>query len=93
MKMLKPRTRPSAEEALRAVANHAPSLPPVRLEISDRPTTLNLRMRESTVAALLAEAKARGVTMKQLVAAGIQALGIEVAPADLQDRTPRRKTV
>ena len=93
MKTLKPRARPSAEEALCAVASHAPSLPPVRLEVSDRPTTLNLRMRESTVAALLAEAKARGVTMKQLVAAGIQALGIEVAPADLQDRTPRRKTV
>ena len=49
MKTLKPRPRPSAEEALQAVASHAPSLPPVRLEIPDRPTTLNLRMRQSTV--------------------------------------------
>ncbi len=93
MKTLKPRARPSAEETLRAVADHAPSLPPVRLEIPDRPTTLNLRMRQSTVTALLAAAKARGVTMKQLVAEGIQSLGIEVAPADLEDRTPRRKNV
>ena len=93
MKTLKPRTRPSAEEALQAVADHAPSLPPVRLAIPDRPTTLNLRMRQSTVTALLAAAKVRGVTMKQLIAEGIQSLGIEVAQADLEDRTPRRKDV
>jgi hypothetical protein len=93
MKALKPRPRPSAEEALQAVAKHAPSLPPMQLEMPDRPTTLNLRMRQSTVAALTAAAKARGMTMKQLVAAGIQSVGIEVAPADLEDRTPRRKDV
>jgi hypothetical protein len=93
MRTLKPRARPSAEEALQAVANHAPSLPPVRIAILDRPTTLNLRMRQSTVTALLAAAKARGVTMKQLIAEGIRSLGIEVAPADLEDRTPRRKDV
>jgi hypothetical protein len=50
-------------------------------------------MRQSTVAALTAAAKARGLTLKQLVAEGIQAIGIEVAPADLEDRTPRRKHV
>jgi len=50
-------------------------------------------MRHSTVAALSAAAKARGVTMKQLVAEGIQALGIQVSPIDLEDRTPRRKDV
>ena len=93
MKALKPRTRPSAEEALQAVAKHAPSLPPMQLGMPDRPTTLNLRMRQSTVAALTAAAKARGMTMKQLVAAGIQSVGIEVAPEDLEDRTPRRKGV
>ena len=93
MKALKPRARPTAEEALQAVASHAPSLPPVRLEIPDRPTTLNLRMRQSTVSALTVAAKARGLTMKQLVAQGIQSIGIEVAPADLEDRTPRRKDV
>ena len=65
----------------------------MQAEAPDRPTTLNLRMRQSTVAALTAAAKARGLTMKQLVAEGIQALGIEVAPADLEDRTPRRKHV
>ena len=93
MKTLKPRTRPSAEEALRAVASAAPTLPPVQLNTVDRPTTLNLRVRRSTIAALTAAAKARGVTMKQLVAEGMQAIGVEVAQADLEDRTPRRKGV
>ena len=93
MKTLKPRQRPTAEQTLQAVAAHAPSLPPVRIETPDRPTTLNLRMRQSTVAALFTAAKERGVTMKQLVAEGIQALGIHVAQADLEDRTPRRKDV
>jgi hypothetical protein len=50
-------------------------------------------MRQSTVTTLMAAAKARGVTMKQLVAEGLQSIGIEVAPADLEDRTPRRKDV
>jgi hypothetical protein len=93
MKALKPRTRPSAEETLRAVAVHAPSLPPMQLDVADRPTTLNLRMRQSTVSALTAAAKTRGVTMKQLIAEGLQSIGIDVAPSDLEDRTPRRKGV
>ena len=93
MKTLKPRARPSAEEALRAVAAHAPSLPPVQIATQDRPTTLNLRMRQSTVAAITAEARKRGLTIKQVVAEGLRAIGVQVAAADLEDRTPRRKDV
>jgi hypothetical protein len=93
MKALKPRARLSAEEALRAVASHAPSLPPVQLATQDKPTTLNLRMRQSTVSAITAEAKGRGLTIKQVVAEGLRAIGVQVAAADLEDRTPRRKDV
>jgi hypothetical protein len=93
MKTLKPRARPLAEEALRAVAAHAPSLPPVQMTTQDRPTTLNLRMRQSTVAAITAEARSRGLTIKQVVAEGLRAIGVQVAAADLEDRTPRRKDV
>ena len=94
MKNLKPRTaRPSADEALRAVAAQAPSLPPARMEVSDGPTTLNLRFRRSTVAAIAAASAERGMTMKQLIAEGVRSLGIPVAQADLEDRTPRRKDV
>lgn len=93
MKSLKPRTtpRPSAQEALRIATAQAPSLPPTRIEPEDRPTTLNLRLRSSTVLALTARAKAEGLTQKQLVCRALAASGIVVAPADLEDRTPRRR--
>jgi hypothetical protein len=90
---LKPRARPSAIEALQVVATQTPTLPPTALERLDRPTTLNLRLRESTVDAITREAKARGLTIKQLMMAGARSLGVPVAPADLEDRTPRRKGV
>jgi hypothetical protein len=92
MKPLKPRqgARPSAEEALRITALQAPSLPPAQIA-SDRPTTLNLRLRSTTVAALTARARAEGLTQKQVVCRALAAAGIAVAPADLEDRTPRRR--
>jgi len=94
MKMLKPRpsTRPSAGEALRIAAVQAPSLPPTRTALTDRPTTLNLRLRNSTVAAITAIARERGLTQKQLVCRALAAAGIAVAAADLEDRTPRRRS-
>jgi hypothetical protein len=93
MKTLKPRasTRPSAEEALRITAAQAQSLPPAQLASVDRPTTLNLRLRESTVASLTARAKPEGLTQKLLLCRALAAAGIAVAPADLEDRTPRRR--
>ena len=57
----------------------------------DRPTTLNLRVRSSTIDALMAAARERGLTMKQVVCQALADAGIAVAPADLEDRTPRRK--
>lgn len=93
MKNLKPRSsgRPSAEEALRIAAVQAPSLPPAQMVPDDRPTTLNLRLRNSTVQALTARAKAEGLTQKQVVCQALAASGLSVAPADLEDRTPRRR--
>jgi hypothetical protein len=57
----------------------------------DAPTTLNLRVRTSTIEALTVTAKERGLTMKQVVCHALQAAGVAVAPADLEDRTPRRR--
>ena len=94
MKNLKPRSvRPSAEAALRAVAAQAPMLPPTTMEKTDRPTTLNLRFRRSTVDAIAAAARERAVTMKQLIALSLHTQGVAVAEADLEDRTPRRRDV
>lgn len=94
-KGLKPRpARPSTEEAIRLGAETEPTLPPAvgrsPLAAEDRSTTLNLRLREGTVAALGRKAKAEGMTMKQVVAHALVAFGVEIVPDDLEDRTPRR---
>lgn len=94
MKTLKPRasTRPTATEALRIAAVQAPSLPPTRVALEDYPTTLNLRLRSSTVAALAEHAREHGLTQKQVVCRALAAAGISVTAADLEDRTPRRRS-
>lgn len=53
-------------------------------------TTLNLRVRVSTVQAIMAEAKKQGLTQKQLICLALSRCGVGVADADLEDRTPRR---
>ncbi len=95
--ILKPR-RTSPDEALAIAADTAPQQPPAQVrqterggEGADTPTTLNLRMRRSTVYAIEAAAKAQSLTMKQVVAHALRAAGVLIAEADLEDRTPRRK--
>jgi len=93
VKTLKPRvggSRPSADDALRVAREAAPSLPPATVADRDSPTTLNLRMRLSTVTGLTKAAQERGLTIKQIVAQALAEAGLPVAPADLEDRTPRR---
>ena len=99
---LKPR-RPSPDEALAIAASTAPQQPPTQVQQvelpkpativapSDIPTTLNLRMRRSSVMAVEAAAKAKGMTMKQVIGHALKAAGVPIAEADLEDRTPRRK--
>jgi hypothetical protein len=93
MKALLKSRRPSPAEALAIATNTAPEQPPARMDIdaSDPTTTLNLRVRTSTVRALSDAAKNRGLTMKQVVSQALQAANVEVAAADLEDRTPRRR--
>ena len=93
MRTLKPRTtaRPTAAEALRIATVQAPLLPPTRAVLADRSTTLNLRLRMSTVEAITAEARQRGLTQKQLVCQALAAAGVAITPSDLEDRTPRRR--
>ncbi len=91
---LKPRSataRPSAEDALAIARTIAPSQPPAQVTDIDRPATLNLRFRSSTVAALTARAKERGLTLKQVVSHALADAGVAVAEADMEDRTPRRR--
>lgn len=85
--------RPSPVEALAIATSAAPMQPPAQMSGAglDAPTTLNLRVRTSTVAALVEAARTQGFTMKQVVCQALEAAGVAVAPADLEDRTPRRK--
>jgi hypothetical protein len=92
MKNLKPRARPSADEALAIATRTAPHQPPAQVSEADRLTTLNMRLRETSINAILSTAKSRGLTMKQLVAHALADTGVPIAPADLEDRTPRRRT-
>lgn len=91
MKNLKTRSRPSPAEALAVAAQTAPSQPPAQMTTSDKLTTLNMRLRGTTVSAIVATAKARQVTIKQVVAQALVDAGVAVAAADLEDRTPRRR--
>lgn len=95
MKPLKSRTpsRLPAEEALRISAEQAPTLPPAQLSKADPATTLNLRVRVSTITALAERAKASGLTQKQVICRALADAGVHVAVKDLEDRTPRRKNV
>jgi hypothetical protein len=91
MKNLKTRSRPSPAEALAVAAQTAPQQPPAQMATSDKLTTLNMRLRGTTVSAIMATAKARQVTIKQVVAQALVDAGVAVAAADLEDRTPRRR--
>lgn len=83
--------RPTAEDALRIAGATAPLQPPAQVKADDGATTLNLRVRKSTVDSLAAVARSRGMTLKQVVVHALAASGVEVAAADLEDRTPRRQ--
>lgn len=83
--------RPTPTEVLEATASVAGRQPPAVLAKPNPLTTLNLRIRESTLAAVVANAKARGLTMKQVVCHALLEAGLQVAVADMEDRTPRRK--
>jgi len=94
MKTLKQRSansRPSPEAALSIATTAAPNLPPAQLGSRDRPTTLNIRLRSSTFAAITGRARERGMTIKQVLCQALADAGVAVAEADLEDRTPRRR--
>ena len=92
MKNLKARIRPTADEALAIASETAPSLPPAQMPVSDEAATLNMRLRKTTISAITSSAKTKGVTIKQLIAQALADAGVAIAPADLEDRTPRRRS-
>lgn len=89
---LKHRPRPSPAEAVRIASEAAPHHPPARLASDNRSQPFNTRLKASTLAAIEARARAEGATLKQVICRALADAGIAVAPADLEDGTPRRRT-
>ena len=88
---LKTRDRPSAEEAIRIARTVAPTLPPPRLPAEDRAASFNMRLRLSSIREIETRAHQDGVSLKLVLCRALQAYGVNMAPADLEDGTPRRR--
>jgi hypothetical protein len=84
-------SRPTPQEAVRIAAEAAPTLPPARLPTEDRAAPFNMRLRLSSIAKIEARARQDGVSLKLVVSRALATYGIEMAPADLEDGTPRRR--
>lgn len=83
--------RPSPSEAVRIASKAAPHFPPAQIDNGDRSRSFTTRLRSSTLAAIEGRAKADGATLKQVICRALAEAGIAVAPADLEDGTPRRR--
>ena len=83
--------RPSPTEAVRIAAEAAPELPPARLPTADKQLPYSTKFRSSTLVALDRKAREQGTSVKAVIAHALAAAAVELAPADLEDRTPRRR--
>jgi len=89
----------SPAEIVRIASSVAPELPPARMPAApppepaepDKPAMLSVRLMDSTITAVARAAKERGITQRQLIARALAAEGIQVAPADMEDRAPPRR--
>ena len=82
---------PSPTEAMRTATKSATNLSSTRLTGDDKALAFNTRLRASTIAAIEARARAEAATLKQVICRALFDAGIAVAPADLEDGTPRRR--
>jgi hypothetical protein len=91
-KQLKSTQRSPDAATLRQVASDAGRLLPAAVVRQDRRTVMvNVKMAEVSAIALAQQAKAQGITQKQLVCRALEAAGVPMDPLDLEDRTPRRR--
>jgi hypothetical protein len=64
-----------------------PRSPPLDEDLA---TTMTLRVRVSTMAAIATAAREQKLTMKQVMCRALSNAGVSVAAVDLKNRTPRR---
>ena len=89
--------RPTADEAMQIAAAIAPHAPPAVAEAAptynETSVIVSMRLTEHTAAVLAQEADRQGITQRVLLARALAAAGLDVAPADLKERTPPRRRV
>jgi hypothetical protein len=91
-KQLKSTRRTPDTAALMQVAAEAGRSLPAAVVRQDKPLVMvNIKMTEDSAVALAQQAKAQGITQKQLVCRALHKAGVPIDPQDLEDRTPRRR--
>lgn len=88
---LKTRDRPSPDEMVRVAREAAPTLPPAVLPVVDKAAPFNVRLRLSSIREIEARARQDRVSLKLVLCRALQAYGVNMAPVDLEDGTPRRR--
>ena len=80
----------AADAAMEAAALAAEKLAALTTQ-EDRTTAFSTRLRLSSIASIEARARQDGVSLKLVMCRALEAYGIKMAPADLEDGTPRRR--
>jgi len=75
----------------RIAKSAAPEAPLTRLPAKDRAVPFNTRMRLTSIAEIEARARRDGISLKLVLCRALEAYGVKMAPADLEDGTPRRR--
>jgi hypothetical protein len=84
-----PRLSPDALREITARAD--PTQPPAIMPAQEVSELLTLRVRTSLADAIRDKAEAEKITAKMVITRALAAAGLPVSPADLEDRTPRRR--
>ena len=83
--------RPSAGVLRQVAADAGRVMPPAVVRSTRKTVLINVKVDEGLAVALAQRAQAEGVTQKQIIMHALAAAGLPVDPADLEDRTPRRR--
>lgn len=84
--------RPDARILRQVAADAGRSMPPAVVRPTRRTVLINVKVDETLAIALAERAQAERITQKQVIMRALAAAGLPVAPLDLEDRTPRRRS-
>jgi|SRR3954452_7030367 hypothetical protein len=85
--------RPGATVLRQVAAEAGRTMPPAVVRPPRRAVLINVKVDEALAIALAERVQTEGTTQKQIIMRALAAAGLPVGPLDLEDRTPRRRTV